>query len=134
MILQVGVKVFLKNKDGKYLLLKRSPVKYPDVLGLWDIVGGRIEPGATLIENLKREVMEETQLKIISEPCLIAAQDIILNKEKHIVRLSYVADTIGEPVLDTSENIEYRWLSLSELKTEPSLDVYVRNILEHNLL
>lgn len=52
--LQVGVKIFLKNKDGKYLLVKRSPEKYKNVRGDWDIVGGRIEMGSTLIENLKR--------------------------------------------------------------------------------
>jgi len=36
--LQVGVKALLKNKQGKYLLLKRSSVKYPEVEGHWDIV------------------------------------------------------------------------------------------------
>jgi ADP-ribose pyrophosphatase YjhB (NUDIX family) len=59
MILQVGVKVLLKNKQGKYLLLKRSLKKYPNVVGTWDIVGGRIDLGVPLVENLKREVKEE---------------------------------------------------------------------------
>ena len=55
-ILQVGVKAFLKNKDGKYLLLQRSSLKYADTKGAWDIVGGRIEPGTPLLDNLKREI------------------------------------------------------------------------------
>ena len=41
MIFQVGVKAFLKNKEGKYLLIKRSPVKYPEVSNPRDIVCGR---------------------------------------------------------------------------------------------
>ena len=126
----VGLIIFRYNnrdKEIQYLVLYRRGT-------YWNFPKGKVDRGESEAETARREVMEETQLKIISEPCLIAAQDIILNKEKHIVRLSYVADTIGEPVLDTSENIEYRWLSFSELKTEPSLDVYVRNILEHNLL
>lgn len=129
-ILQVGVKAFLKNKEGKFLLVKRSLIKYPKVKGAWDIVGGRIEPGTDLISNLRREVKEETGLEIISEPKLISAQDIIPNSEKHIVRLSYVAETVGELILDTSENTEYRWLTLEEIKNESDLDMYVRAIVE----
>jgi len=132
--LQVGVKAFLKNKDGKYLLLKRNMDKYKKASGCWDIVGGRIDPGTKLMENLKREVKEETQLEIISEPCLIYAQDIIPNEERHIVRLTYVADTQGQPILDTSENIEFKWLSIDELKKQEDLDIYVREILDKGLL
>jgi ADP-ribose pyrophosphatase YjhB (NUDIX family) len=132
--LQVGVKVFLKNKDGKYLLIKRSSIKYPNVTDAWDIVGGRINPGSRLIENLKREVKEETALEIISEPRLLAAQDIIPNVEKHVVRLTYVADAEGEPKLDTGENTEYRWLTLDEIKAERNLDKYAREVLERKLI
>jgi len=132
--LQVGVKAFLKNKDGKYLLLKRSTEKYKNTKGVWDIVGGRIEAGTKLMENLEREVREETQLGITSLPRLIFAQDIVPNPEKHVVRLTYVAETQGEPILDTAENVEYKWLSVSELKNQEDLDIYVREILEKDLL
>jgi len=134
-ILQVGVKVFLKNTDGKYLLLHRSSEKYKDTKGSWDIVGGRIDPGSSLLENLKREVLEETKLKITSEPKLIYAQDIILTeKERHIVRLTFTALTDGEPILDTSENVEFVWLDVEELKKQEDLDIYVKEILEKGLL
>ncbi len=132
--LQVGVKAFLKNKEGKYLIIKRSPIKYPNVTDCWDIVGGRIDPGTILVENLKREISEETQLSMATEPRLIFAQDIIPNPEKHIVRLTYIADVEGEPVLDTEENTEYRWLTVDEMKAEENLDKYVRGILDKNLL
>lgn len=132
--LQVGVKAFLRNKEGKYLLLKRSAEKYKGTKGSWDIVGGRIDPGTKLIENLKREIKEETQLELASEPRLIAAQDIIPNPEKHVVRLTYVADIEGEPVLDTSENTEYAWLTLIEMKAHPDLDIYVQEILDRGLI
>ena len=132
--LQVGVKIFLKNKEGKYLIVERSSEKYGKTKGSFDIVGGRIDPGTTLIENLKREVQEETQLVITSEPKLIHAQDIIPNEERHIVRLSYVGETEGEPVLDMSENISYKWMNIEEMKMEPHLDVYVREIIEKGML
>ncbi len=100
----------------------------------WDIVGGRIEAGSSLLENLRREVKEETGLEIVSEPKLIAAQDILRIEGKHVVRLSYVAETHGEPKLDTNENTEYRWLSASDMKRQQGLDMYVKEILEKNWL
>lgn len=132
--LQVGVKVFLKNKEGKYLLLRRNQDKYKGVRGFWDIAGGRIEAGSKLLDNLRREVSEETGLTITSEPKLLYAQDIIPNEEMHVVRLSYVAETLGEPVLDTSENIEYKWLSVAEMKSQEGLDIYVQEIIDLGIL
>jgi len=54
--LQVGVKVILQREDDKVLLLRRNPRKYPEIGPKWDIVGGRIDIGFPLLENLKREV------------------------------------------------------------------------------
>lgn len=134
MILQVGVKAFLRNKEGKFLLVKRSAEKYQKTKGSWDIVGGRIDTGSTLMDNLRREITEETKLEITSEPILIHAQDIIPNEEKHVVRLTYTADTKGEPVLDMSENVEYKWLSLAELGKHEDLDIYVQEIINKGLI
>lgn len=133
MTLQVGVKVLLKNKEGKILILKRSEEKYGKTDGSWDIVGGRIDPGAGLIENLKREMREETQLELMSEPRLIAAQDI-LSPERHVVRLTYTAHTDGEPVLDLSESTTYRWVTFDELASMGDLDVFVKKLIATDIL
>ncbi len=134
MNLQVGVKVLLKNKEGKILILKRSEEKYGKTNGSWDIIGGRIDPGMPLLENLQREVLEETHLPITSSPRLVAAQDIIPNDERHIVRLTYVAHTEGEPQLDLVEHSEYKWVSFDELLTESDLDIYVMTLLKDEIV
>ena len=134
MLLQVGVKAFLKNKEGKYLLVRRNAEKYGKTSGSWDIPGGRIDPGTTLVENLRREVKEETGLEIISEPVLIGAQDILPNPDWHVVRLTYTADTEGDPVLDTSENTEYLWLTVEQLRGQEGLDKYVNELVQKGLL
>lgn len=134
MLLQVGVKVFLKNPEGKYLLVRRSLEKYPGVRGEWDIPGGRIEPGSSLMENLAREVREETRLPIVGMPRLVAAQDIMPNAEKHVVRLTYAGETKGEPVLDTSENVEYRWLTPAELAVHDNVDIYAKQVIDAGYL
>ncbi len=134
MLLQVGVKVLLKNPDSKILIVERSAEKYGNIEGSWDSVGGRINPGSILLENLSREVKEETQLEILNTPVLIAAQDIILLSDRHIVRLTYTAFTIGEPILDTSENVAYRWLSFEELSKESKLDKYLYQLIQTGIL
>ena len=128
-ILQVGVKILLKNKEGKYLLLHRSLEKYPEIKGRWDIVGGRIDPGTPLSENLNREIKEETGLDLMSEPKLVAAQDIIRNPEKHVVRLTYVGEADGEIVLDESESDAYRWYDKNELLKLDDVDIYFKELL-----
>ena len=129
--LQVGVKILLKNEEGKYLLIRRNPKKYPEVGPKWDIVGGRINPGAPLMENLAREVDEETKLKITSEPVLIGAQDILKVLGRHVVRLTYLGNTTGNPVID-EESLEFKWFTEKEIRamTTEVLDSYFSRLLD----
>ncbi len=129
-ILQVGVKILLKNKEGKYLLLRRSLEKYPEIKGRWDAVGGRIEPGTSLMDNLRREVREETALTIVGMPTLIGGQDILRVPGKHIVRLTYMGEAEGEIVLDTNENDTYQWYTPEEIKNLEDIDVYLKQLYE----
>lgn len=127
--LQVGVKILLKNKDGKYLVVCRSAEKYPEAGRQWEVVGGRIDPGTNLIENLRREVMEETGLSITGEQKLITVQDI-LRPHKHIVRLTYSGFADGEVKL-SDEHTEYQWLSLEEISQLEPIDLYLKEVLGH---
>lgn len=128
-ILQVGVKILLRNNEGRYLLVRRSLEKYPEVKGRWDIVGGRINSGTPLLENLKREIKEEVGLDLLGEPRLIAAQDILRNPERHVVRLTYTGNTKGEVTLDTAENDKYEWYGKEELLKLDDVDMYFKELL-----
>lgn len=127
MDLQVGVKILIENKDGKYLVVRRSAEKYPEVGAKWDIVGGRINPGFSLLENLKREVLEETGLEMKGEPKLITAQDI-LKTDKHVVRLTYLGQADGEVKL-SDEHSEFKWSSLEEISKLEPMDKYFKEVL-----
>lgn len=128
MELQVGVKILLKNLQGQYLMICRSAVKYLEVGARWEIPGGRIDKGSSLLENLKREVMEETGLEIAGEPQLITAQDI-LNIDKHVVRLTYRGEASGEVKL-SDEHSDFKWLTLEEIKSLEPIDKYLKEVLE----
>ena len=129
MELQVGVKAFLKNREGKYLLVRRSSEKYPEVGARWDIVGGRINPGTSLLDNLKREIKEEVGLDLTEEPKLVAAQDILRVEGRHVVRLTYLGTIEGQPQLD-DDHTEFDWFTVEEIKKLEKLDIYFRELIE----
>jgi ADP-ribose pyrophosphatase YjhB (NUDIX family) len=135
MELQVGVKVLLKNSEGKFLLMRSNPEKYPEKGARWDIVGGRIDPGSTLMENLKREVLEEASLNLTDEPKLAAAQDILRIPGRHVVRLTYTASISGEPIID-HESLEYKWFTWDEMNalTFEELDIYFKELLDTGVI
>jgi len=102
---------------------------------MWDIVGGRIDPGTSLLENLKREIKEETQLDLLKDPKIIAAQDILRIQGRHVVRITYIGEITGEPILDEDHD-EYKWLDLEEIKSMPEnqLDSYFKELLDKGLI
>jgi 8-oxo-dGTP pyrophosphatase MutT (NUDIX family) len=51
------------NKDNQYLLLLKSKGKFGE--GFWNAPGGKIEPTEKPEEAAKREVLEETSLKVL---------------------------------------------------------------------
>lgn len=127
--LQVGVKVLLRNAEGKYLLIRRSTDKYQEVQHTWDIPGGRIDSSTELLSNLKREIDEETGLQMMTTPELVGAQDIFNTEQnRHIVRLTYVGNAEGEPRL-SEEHTEYKWVSFGELSTLENLDTYLKQLI-----
>lgn len=130
----MGVKIFLKNGSGRILLLKRSPERYPHVGDeLWDIVGGRIKPGQTLMENLRREIEEEVRMNLEGEPKLVAAQDILKVPGKHVVRLTYIGRAEGEPVVD-EDHSEFGWFSLDELHTLGQFDRFAKELVDKRVI
>ena len=134
MELQVGVKIAI-IRDGKVLLLKRARDKYKDIkTDRWDIVGGRINIGTPLLENLKREVFEETKMSIIGIPKLVAAQDILKSADKHVVRLTYIGNADGEVTLN-EEHEEYKWMGKQELEDlGENLDIFFKELVENKII
>lgn len=125
----MGVKVYLRNAEGKFLLLQRSVTKYPEVKDRWDIIGGRINPGSPLLENLERELSEETGMKMSNEPKLIAAQDILRSPGKHVVRLTYIAETNESTPTLSDEHDAFCWFTLAEIQRLEGFDMYAKEAL-----
>jgi len=59
MVERLAVGAFVKNKQGKYLLLETQAKIGKAIEKYWDIPKGGVEKGESLIEALKRELQEE---------------------------------------------------------------------------
>lgn len=60
-LFHLGVKALIRDNDGKILLLQVNPAKLKDdQTTYWDLPGGRVQKGQTILEALKREIVEET--------------------------------------------------------------------------
>lgn len=67
-VVHVAVGVIV-NSDGNILIAKRADSSHQG--GLWEFPGGKVEPGETLFEALKRELYEELAIDITATEPLI---------------------------------------------------------------
>lgn len=85
---KVGVSVIVKHK-GKVLIGNR---KTSHGTGTWAFPGGHLEYGESFAECAKREVMEETGIKIKNIQQVGLTNDIFSQEHKHYITLFVVAD------------------------------------------
>ena len=131
MILQVGVKILLKNTENKYLFVRRA-TSFKVGPQKWDIPGGRIEIEEKLEDALRREVREETSMQLEKVDSLLAAQDIFVHdKDLHVIRLTYAGSATGDVVI-SEEHDDYRWMTIAELNSEPHTDIYLQQVVAEN--
>lgn len=116
------------HKDGKYLIVKRSPNKkvFPN---RWTVPGGGLEvtdyintPKTTpeawyyAIENsLRREIKEEVSLEVDKPKYLL---DLVFIRPDNIpvATLSYYCDWKSGEVKLNEENIDFKWVTIDEAK------------------
>ncbi|WP_305906434.1 NUDIX hydrolase [Methylomarinum sp. Ch1-1] len=108
----IGVSAVVFNQQGQILLIKRDK---PPALGLWSIPGGKQEPGESIGEACRREVLEETGLDV-------EVKNIIALVERrlegfHYIIIDFFAEYHGDrsdPVAQ-SDVSEARWVSVDDL-------------------
>lgn len=70
-LFQIGIKALIRNDQGDILM-----VHIPAWSGNeehWDLPGGRMEPGESFLDTLKRELLEEIGVAYEGEPKQLAA-------------------------------------------------------------
>lgn len=131
--LEVGVKVLLVSPEKRVLFLKRNSAVYGAGLSLLDIPGGRIDVASSTMDNLMREVLEETGKKVDDDPEILSAQDIWFNGS-HIVRLTYISRVTDEIVRLSNEHTSFEWIDVDELPLRLSdLDPYIAEAIKDKM-
>lgn len=72
-LFQVGVKVLILNQAGKILVLDSGDWHLKNQERHWDIPGGRIQEGHSILDTLQREVKEETGIPKINDVSIFAS-------------------------------------------------------------
>jgi 8-oxo-dGTP diphosphatase len=114
-ILDVAVGVLLRP-DGKVLLGKRPAGKpWP---GWWELPGGKLEPGETVMQALTRELKEELGIAVLRATPWVTYVHVYPTST---VRLAFcrVTNWAGEPA--GVEGQELSWVDISEADKTPQL-------------
>jgi 8-oxo-dGTP diphosphatase len=114
-MVQIGVII----DDKKVLLVKRSK-NDSHRAGEWEFPGGELEASESLSLGLKREILEETGIKIeIGLPVYIS--DLVL-KDKGIryVLVYILCKTIdtNPKIILSPEHTDYKWINIGSVKKE----------------
>ncbi len=110
-----AAKAFIVS-DGKLLILKRRP-NDAHKPGAWDVPGGRLEPGESPFEGLKREAMEEANLAIeIIMP--LDVHHFIRDDGQKITLMIFLCKLVRGELKLSEEHTEYKWLDLNSSAEE----------------
>ena len=98
-------------EDGRVLCARRGPPqRHP---GLWELPGGKVEPGESDAQALQRELEDELRVSVhVAEYIGTSAHDY---PDLKIDLVAYVCQiTRGQP--EPVEHAELRWVALSALE------------------
>lgn len=101
---------------GRVLLIRRG---HEPLKGRWSIPGGMVELGEELTQAVRRELREETGLRV--EPLeVLAVFDRIQRQRRrvryHYVIVDYVCRLKGGRLCPASDVVDARWVRRSELE------------------
>ena len=124
----IAVKAFIVNDKEELLLIRRED-KDVHAAGAWEIPGGRLEPGEDPFEGLKREVMEETGIRIEIGPPMRVYQ-FTRDDGLKILMLVFLCKPLTHAVRLSPEHTDFCWAKEAEWERKlvksfhPLLDIY----------
>lgn len=109
------VGALIRDDRGRVFVHRRGPDRAFLPNG-WDIVGGHVEPGETLVDALARELGEETGWRLAGTPRLVFVADWLLDPtdptsgRREFDFLVEVSGDLAHPRLEWPKHVEFRWV------------------------
>lgn len=113
----LGAKALIHNSEGNLLILRQNPERFrKPPLSFWDIPGGRMQRNESIETTLKREVYEETGLKLLTlEPFLMLLTSMRIPVGEGDVGLifsTYLCTIPSDSAIRLSdEHVHFEWAS-----------------------
>jgi 8-oxo-dGTP diphosphatase len=103
-------------QDGKALIVKRA---HEPRKGEWSLPGGHVELGETLVDAVKREILEETGLQVDVGP-IVEVFDRIHRKDAliqyHFVILDFRCTYVGGTLCAADDADDVAWVGAQDLE------------------
>lgn len=131
----LGVGAVVLDAERRVLLVLRGGIP---MQGEWSLPGGVLETGETMIEGMKREIFEETGLRV--EPMRFAGvyDRILLDSagrpQYHYVLVDHVCRVVGGELRAGDDVRDVRWVAekdLPEYKLAEMTERVIREVLSH---
>lgn len=110
----VAVTALIQNKVGKILLVKRGEheIAFPNK---WALPGGKLERGETVLDTLKREIMEEVGLEISEKHKYLRNYSFTRPDGYHVAGFVFRVEALSEDVVISEDFQAFAWISKEEL-------------------
>ena len=103
-------------RDGKVLVVKRA--EHDTLPGMWELPGGSVDEGETIIDGAVRELFEETGLRVKDFLAEFEGMDYVSSKNINVRQINYLVDVYESEIkLDPEEHSDYRFIDLTDLDT-----------------
>jgi ADP-ribose pyrophosphatase YjhB (NUDIX family) len=103
-------------RDGCVLLMRRA---YPPLQGEWSIPGGGLDVGETIAEGVRREVEEETAIRVRVLDHIETFERILRDDlgrvQYHYVILDYLCEAVGGELRAGGDATDVAWVAETDL-------------------
>lgn len=115
--LRVGVKALIPREDHAILLVRRSRLPESAHPLEYNLPGGAVEPGETLMAALKREVAEETALSITIDGIFGIREWRAVRHSAYYVGVFFACEPLTQsPLISLNyENSDYIWVTAADI-------------------
>lgn len=112
-VLQVAAKAVIVNEREEVLIVREAATgKNNTKVGLWGLIGGRLEPGEAFAAGLAREVLEEVGLEVEAlQPVYVGEWRPVIHTVPHqIIAIFVRCKPLTTNVRLSEEHDAYKWI------------------------